>query len=51
MAGLFTTMLSMASAGVMMLSTAVDTAAPQHDVEGTLFLANREWRLSENYVP
>ena len=51
MAGLLTTLTSLAAAGTMMLSGALDDAAPQNDVDGTLFLVNRQWRVSEDYVP
>ena len=44
-------LLSLAAAGTMMTSAALDTAAPQHDPEGLLFLANRTWRVSKAYVP
>lgn len=42
---------SLASAAVMFFSGALDAAAPQNDVDGLLFLANRKWTLSENYAP
>lgn len=44
-------LLSLAAAGSMMLSVSLDAAAPQHDAEGTLFLINRQWRVSRYYVP
>ena len=44
-------LLSLAAAGCMMFSGPVDAAAPQHDADGLLFLANRQWRMSKNYVP
>lgn len=44
-------LLSLAAAGTMMLSAPLDKAAPQNDIDGTLFLANREWRMSRYYVP
>lgn len=43
--------LSLTAAGVMMVSAPLDAAAPQNDIDGTLFLANREWRVSRYYVP
>ena len=46
-----TTLLSLLSAGSLMVSGALDAAAPQHDAEGTLFLVNREWTLTEAYEP
>ena len=44
-------LLSLAAAGTMMTSAPLDEAAPQHDIDGTLFLANRQWRMSKNYIP
>jgi len=35
----------------MMVSNALNTAAPQHDADGLLFLANRQYMLSEAYEP
>lgn len=43
--------LSLAAAGIMMVSAPLDAAAPQNDIDGTLFLANRDWRVSRYYVP
>lgn len=51
MAGLIQTLASLAAAGTMMFSAPADLAAPQHDESGLLFLINRQWRVSENYVP
>lgn len=51
MASLLTTLTSLAAAGAMMLSGAVESAAPQNDIDGTLFLVNRQWRVSDDYVP
>lgn len=51
MAGILNTLVSLAAAGTMMVSTTLDTAAPQHDGSGTLFLVNRSWRISEAYQP
>ena len=44
-------LLSMLAAGTMMISGALNTAAPQHDPDGLLFLVNRQYTLSENYEP
>lgn len=44
-------LLSLAAAGTMMLSAPLDAAAPQNDIDGTLFLVNRQWRVSKYYVP
>ena len=51
MGSLVNTLISLAAAGTMLLSAPLDQAAPQHDVEGTLFLVNRQWRVSQYYVP
>lgn len=51
MSSVIQTMASLASAAMMVFSTALDAAAPQQDVDGLLFLANRQWTLHENYVP
>lgn len=51
MASLLETLAAMATAGTMMISTAMDEAAPQNDIDGTLFLLNRQWRVSESYEP
>ena len=51
MADLLTQLGSLAAAGMMLVSSALDVAAPQHDVDGLLFLINRQWRVSQNFVP
>ena len=51
MATLLQELAALVAAGTMMVSGAVDRAAPQHDVDGLLFLVNRDWRVSQNYVP
>ena len=51
MGSLVNTLISLAAAGTMMLSAPLNQAAPQHDVEGTLFLVNRQWRVNQYYVP
>ena len=42
---------SLGAAGLMLLSVPLDTAAPQNDVDGTLFLVNRRWMVTESYEP
>lgn len=42
---------SLLSAGIMMATSSLQTAAPQHDITGPLFLVNRTYRISKNYVP
>ena len=44
-------LLSLLAAGSMMVSGTLHTAAPQHDVDGLLFLVNRQYRGSEAYEP
>lgn len=44
-------LLSLAAAGTLMLSSSLDAAAPHQDEQGLLFLVNRQWRISQNYVP
>ena len=51
MAGMLEQLLSLAAAGVMMVSTSLNEAAPQNDVSGLLFLQNRQWRASSAYIP
>ncbi len=51
MANLLEQLLSLAAAGSMMLSSSLMTVAPQNDVDGLLFLQNRQWRVSESFVP
>ncbi|MBE5768484.1 MAG: D-alanyl-D-alanine carboxypeptidase family protein [Clostridiales bacterium] len=46
-----TQLLSMVSAGAMLVSTSLDTLAPQHNQKGLLFLINRQWRVSETFEP
>ena len=46
-----TRLLSLLSAGSMMVSGAMYKAAPQNDINGTLFLVNRQWMVSEAYEP
>ena len=45
------TLLSLAAAGTMMISVPLDEAAPQHDMDGPVFLANRQWKVSRYYIP
>ncbi|MCQ2457556.1 MAG: M15 family metallopeptidase [Clostridia bacterium] len=42
---------SLATAGMMLLSGALEEAAPQNDIDGLLFLANRQWTLHEAFEP
>ena len=47
----FTRLLSLIAASSMMVSSALNAAAPQHDADGLLFLANRQYTVSSAYVP
>ena len=51
MATLLQELLALAAAGVMMATNPLDTAAPHNDVDGLLFLTNRQWRVSKMYKP
>lgn len=48
---LLTRILSLVLAGTLPVSAAIRTAAPQHDPDGFLFLVNREWMITDTYVP
>ena len=48
---LISRILSAVAAGAMVFSGALEKAAPQHDVNGTLFLVNRQYMVSEAYKP
>ena len=51
MATLLEQLLSLAAAGTVMLSSALNAAAPQNDINGLLFLQNRQWRVSSAFIP
>lgn len=51
MASLLEQLLSLAAAGTVMVSSALYDAAPQNDINGLLFLQNRQWRAGSAYVP
>ena len=48
---MLTKIVSVLAAGSMMLSGALEEAAPQHDADGTLFLVNRQYMVSAAYEP
>lgn len=48
---ILTKILSVAAAGAMVFSAALEEAAPQHDAKGTLFLVNRHYTVSDAYEP
>lgn len=48
---LLTSLASVLAAGSMLFTSTVETAAPQNNESGLLFLLNRQWRVSENYTP
>ena len=43
--------LSLAAAGTMLVSGAINKGAPQNDAGGNLFLVNRQWMVSDTYEP
>ena len=51
MATLVQELLSLVAAGMMLVTTPLDTAAPHNDAEGLLYLTNRQWRVSKAYRP
>ncbi|MBQ8200635.1 MAG: M15 family metallopeptidase [Clostridia bacterium] len=51
MAALLEQLLSLATAGTMIISSSLFAAAPHNDVNGLLFLQNRQWRVSRYYEP
>ncbi|MBE5797167.1 MAG: D-alanyl-D-alanine carboxypeptidase family protein [Clostridiales bacterium] len=51
MAGVLEQLLSLAAAGTMLISSSLTTAAPHNDVDGLLFLQNRQWRVSRYFEP
>lgn len=51
MTSLLQGILSLAAAGTMMFSAPLDAVAPHNDINGTLFLVNRQWRVNRYYVP
>ncbi len=46
-----TQLASLLCAGMMMATSSVQTIAPQNNVDGTLFIVNRTYRISKDYVP
>lgn len=42
---------ALALAAASMLSAGMDQALPQRNIDGTLFLVNREYMITKNYVP
>ncbi len=51
MSNLLAQLLSLAAAGTMMISNGLYAGAPQNDINGLLFLQNRQWRASSAFVP
>lgn len=51
MSNLLEQLMSLAAAGTLMISSSLNAAAPQNDINGLLFLQNRQWRASSAYVP
>ena len=48
---LLTSIASLGAAGILLLTVPLKTAAPQNDADGYLFLANRQWMVTETYEP
>ena len=48
---LWTKLVSILAAGTMVLGGALEEAAPQHDANGTLFLVNRQYMVTDAYEP
>ena len=48
---LISRILSVVTAGTLLLSGALEEAAPQHDAGGTLFLVNRQYMVTDAYEP
>ena len=48
---MLTSLASLGAAGMMLLSIPLNAAAPQNNAKGTLFLANRQWMVTEAYIP
>jgi len=48
---LLTDLASLAAAGILMVSGTLEAAAPQHNASGDLFLVNRQWMVTEHYIP
>ena len=46
-----TNLMSLVAAASMLVTGTLNTAAPQNDVNGLLFLANRQYTVSEAYEP
>lgn len=51
MSGMVQSLASLLTAAAMLFGETADTAAPQNNFDGNLFLVNRQWRVSEFYVP
>ncbi|MBQ8537724.1 MAG: M15 family metallopeptidase [Clostridia bacterium] len=49
--GLASSLASVILAGATMMNTAFDTAKPNMDIEGTIFLVNRQYRITDAYIP
>ena len=51
MANLLEQLLTLATAGTVMISSALTAAAPHNNINGLLFLQNRQWRTSSAFIP
>lgn len=51
MASITSQVAALAMAGMTLLTSALNAAAPHNNPSGSLFLVNREWGISESFVP
>ena len=51
MANLLEQLLSLAAAGTVMISSSLTAAAPHNDIDGLVFLQNRQWRVGSTFIP
>lgn len=51
MPSIIASLATLLTAGTMLVSGSLEAAAPQNNVNGLLFLANRQWMVSQYYSP
>lgn len=49
--GFAASLAAVVTAAATLMNTAFDTVKPNMDIDGTLFLINRQYRISEAYIP
>lgn len=49
--GFAASLASVIVAAATLMNTAFDTVKPNMDIEGTLFLINRQYRITDSYIP